>query len=842
VTTSERLAPLAVAARDGDPFLIVYGPGTDDAFIDTGHRVCTIEQALWEVLHAAGFGRIGFHSLGRTLYFRDDESLRAARAGAGAPAPARAQRQMRAGFSGPLGGRIVEEFGPPAAATAQAPPPAGRGMSDARSVQMFSHLMTHPTLRTALVFMNAAETLRYIETDRGLARFFAQQSQWGPGAPHTCVLVFREPSLSAVTEYLAALNGPRAVTTSAARLNRREDQPGLVGYPDDAELARLIGLLRLTGGLRIGDWRALPAMTRAMSAEPVTTRTWQWRLQALAADGMPLDAAQLRQRGWIRSPVPGPGGVRAALGGMRGIGRVKEHLEALQWRIRAETRLHAEGRSAGAEPGSHHLVFTGNPGTGKTTVARLVGEMYRDLGVLRKGQVVEASVGDLVGQFVGSTAPRTNELIDRALDGVLFIDEAYQLSDQQSGFGQEAIDTLLARMENDRRRLVVIVAGYQDKMTEFLDANLGLRGRFPQANVLEFGDYDPATLTGILSDRLAALGVTCTAELRARLEAVVAGMYRTRKQGFSNARAMRELADEIMTQWAQRTCGEIAEPADVADVPARLEAHALTGLPDMAELLGEIDAMVGLQSVKEAIHKLVNQLRLKQRRGRGQVVAPHLLFLGPPGTGKTTVARLMGQIFRSLGLLADGHVVEVGRRDLVGAFIGETAIKTSKRITEAFDGVLFIDEAYSLARGDDRDFGTEAIETLIQDMENHRGRLAVIAAGYSDRMAGFLAANPGLESRFTHRVDFPDYSGAELLDILRGMAAEEDYVLAPGALERAGSWLAARRAAQPGAFGNGRAVRKLLAEMEARLGARLAADPDADVSIFEAADVPDAGF
>jgi SpoVK/Ycf46/Vps4 family AAA+-type ATPase len=845
VTDNERLAALTAVARDGDPFLIVYGPGTDDAFIDASCRVGDIEQALWEVLHAAGFGRIGFHSLGRTLYFRDDESLTAARP-AGAPAAPRARRRMRAGFSGPLGDRIVADFGASAASAAAPPqgaPPPGRGMTDAHSVQMFSHLMAHPSLRTALVFMNAAETLHYIETDRGLAQFFAQQSRWGPGAPHTCVLVFRESGLSAVTDYLATLNGLRAVTTSAARLGQRPDRPGLVGYPGHAELARLVSHLRLTEGLRISDWCALPAMTRAMSAELATTRTWQWRLRGLVADGTPLDAALLRERGWVRSPVPGPGGVQAQLNGMRGIDGVKEHLETLRWRLRAEARLSAEGRRAVAEPGSHHLVFTGNPGTGKTTVARLVGEIYRDLGVLSKGHVTEASVADLVGQYVGATAPRTNELIDRALDGVLFIDEAYQLSDQQSGFGQEAIDTLLARMENDRRRLVVIVAGYPDKMTEFLDANLGLRGRFPQANVLDFADFDPPTLAGILLDQLTSLGVTCTAELRARLEAVVAGMYRTRKPGFSNARAMRELADEIVTGWARRTRGEIAEPADVADVPARLEVYARTGIPDMTQLLGEIDAMVGLQPVKDAIHRLVNQLRLKQRRERGQVVAPHLLFLGPPGTGKTTVARLMGQIFQSLGLLVDGHVVEVGRRDLVGGYIGQTAIKTSKRIAEALDGVLFIDEAYSLARGDDgRDFGHEAIETLIQDMENHRGRLAVIAAGYPDRMAGFLAANPGLESRFTHRVNFPDYSDAELLDILRSMAGAEDYVLTPGAAERARAWLAAQRAARPGAFGNGRAVRGLLAEMEARLGARIGDDPDADVSTFDAADVPDAGI
>jgi len=422
---------------------------------------------------------------------------------------------------------------------------------------------------------------------------------------------------------------------------------------------------------------------------------------------------------------------------------------------------------------------------------------------------------------------------------VLFIDEAYQLSDQQSGFGQEAIDTLLARMENDRKRLVVIVAGYPGKMQELLDANPGLRSRFPVANVIDFADYSPEILSAIALDLLRSRGLRWTGEFAGQLDSVIAGMHRTRREGFGNARAMRELADEIRACWARRNRGSVTEPATPADLPSRLQVHLARDIPDMAELLGELDAMIGLQSVKDTIRTLVNQIQLRQRRGRGQVVAPHLLFLGPPGTGKTTVARMIGRIFNALGLLVQGHVVEVGRKDLVGGYIGQTAPKTAAQIEAALDGVLFIDEAYSLSRGDDgRDFGHEAIETLIQEMENRRGRLAVIAAGYPGSMAGFLAANPGLASRFTVHVDFPDYSDAELLDILAAMAAGEGYGLAQGTGERALAWFVRRRAAQPDAFGNGRAARGLLAEMEARLGARAAASEAADLDTFLPEDVP----
>lgn len=837
----ERLAALEGAARDGDPVLLMYGPGTDDAFVDRGYRTCEIEEVLWEALRAAGFERIVFYSLSKKLYFRDDDSLASSRPrGAARPAPV-PRRRMREGFSGPLGDRIVTDFGAPPQRPAD---PGGDGaatISDPFSVQMFNHLIRRKAPRTALVFVNAAETLLHIESVRGLAEFFAGRVSFQRDSPHTCVLLLRQPTLEVVRDFLDGLRTVPALAAYAGRQLDRRGRSGLIGYPDDAELLRMIHALRVSAGLRVADWQALPAMVRAMSAQSDEARRWEGRLRRLAQDAKPLEAARLRDEDWVSCAVPDPGGVWERLDKLRGLGGVKDHLQRVRWRLQADATLREQGRATDVEPGSHHLVFTGNPGTGKTMVARLVGEMYRDLGVVRKGHVVEVGAGDLVDQYVGGTSQKTGRMIDRALDGVLFIDEAYQLSDQQAGFGQEAIDTLLARMENDRARLVVIVAGYPVKMREFLDANPGLRSRFPEANVIEFADYDPGTLTAILVDRLRSLGLKWTAELETQLGTAVAGMHRTRRTGFGNARAMRETADEIATRWAQRTRSAVDEPADVADLPDRLKIHLAEDIPDMAELLGELDAMIGLQPVKDAIRTLVNQLRLKQRRGRGEVTAPHLLFLGPPGTGKTTVARMIGRIFKSLGLLVSGHVIEVGRKDLVGGYIGQTAIKTGERIADALDGVLFIDEAYSLSRGGDgRDFGQESIDTLNQDMENMRGRLAVIAAGYPRQMDEFLASNPGLASRFTVRVDFPDYSDGELLDIALAMAAKDEYVIAPAARERALAWFAAKRAASPGAFGNGRAARGLLAEMEARLGARVAADPDADDSTFQPQDVPDA--
>ena len=817
MTDVERLGSVQTAAYEGEPILLLYGPGTDDAFIDAGYRTGGIEEALWGTLRSAGFERIRFHSLTDKLYFRDDDSRAAARPGSrggprGSTGGPPLRRRMRAGFAGPLGDRIVPGFGPgqqaqptqpavaPPAADQDGDAPAGaspQGMSDPHSVQMFNQLMRDRQLRTAVVFVNAEETLSHIDAVRGLAEFFAGRVSYRRDSPHACVLLFRQPTLDGVGEFLEGLRTVPALAAYARRQLARQNRSGLIVSPDDAELTRMVHLLRVSHGLRVADWQSLPAIVRAMSAQADEAKRWEGRLRLLAAENQPLSTAELTGRGWVRSVVTGRGDVRGRLGQMAGLDGVKQHLEALRWRLEADARLLEKGVTD-IEPGSHHLVFTGNPGTGKTTVARLVGELYRDLGVLRRGQLVEASVSDLVSPNVGGTAPKTSELVDRALDGVLFIDEAYQLSDQQGGFGSDAIDTLLARMENNRDRLVVIVAGYPAKMEEFLAANQGLRSRFPVANVIEFADYDPPTLLSILTARLATYQLTLTETLTAQLDTVVGGMHRTRRPGFGNARAMREAADEIRSRWAQRVRGDLSQPADVADLPDRLQAYLDNAIPGMSELLGELDSMIGLQPVKSAIRDLVNQLQLRQRRNKGKAAAPHLLFLGPPGTGKTTVARMIGRIFRALGLLVSGHVVEVGRSDLVGEYIGQTAPKTRKRVEDALDGVLFIDEAYSLSRGgDSRDFGREVIETLVQEMENLRGRVCVIAAGYSGEMEEFLAANPGLASRFTVRVNFPGYSAAELLDILQAMAAEEEYTLTPEAQHRALAWFDARRAARP---------------------------------------------
>ena len=521
----------------------------------------------------------------------------------------------------------------------------------------------------------------------------------------------------------------------------------------------------------------------------------------------------------------------AELDALVGLDSVKAEVKKLASFVKiAEDRRKASLKVA---PMSYHMVFTGNPGTGKTTVARIIAKIFRSLGVLQKGQLVETDRSGLVAGYVGQTAKQTNETIDKAIGGVLFIDEAYTLAeDGGKGYGGEAIATLLKRMEDDRDRLIVVVAGYTDEMKKFIDANPGLKSRFNR--YIEFPDYSAAELAEMFRRTAKKNQYTLAPDLDASLVPALEALTRKRDRQFGNGRFVRNLFEKSVERQAVRLAAAgNPSPDDLMALTAAdvdLKPPPEERPPTVEEALAELDALVGMAPVKAEVKRLVAWCKMaKEREAKGMKSAPmsyHFVFTGNPGTGKTTVARIMANILRALGILKKGQLVETDRSGLVAEYVGQTAVKTNRKIYEALDGMLFIDEAYALADDNGKGSGGEAIATLLKRMEDDRDRLVVVLAGYPGDMERFMEANPGLKSRFNRTVAFPDYSGDELAEMFRRMAKKNKYTLSKDVDKWLDAWFRVTTKNRDRHFGNGREVRNRFEKAIERQSLRVSALKD----------------
>ena len=461
---------------------------------------------------------------------------------------------------------------------------------------------------------------------------------------------------------------------------------------------------------------------------------------------------------------------------------------------------------------SCHCVFTGNPGTGKTTVARIIARIYSDMGVIGSDKLVETDRSGLVAEYSGQTASKTNQIIDSALDGVLFIDEAYTLvNGDDDDFGREAVNTLLKRMEDDRDRLVVIVAGYTNEMRRFMDSNPGLKRRF--SRTIEFPDYNAEELSEIFFSLAEQDDYICSSDTKNAVLSVAHDLLRFKDKNVVNAGTVRNLYQETVMRMTQRLTKtrNRSRKALQTILPEDLPPRTVGSQENVDAILDEIDDMIGLVPVKEELRRLVASVRTQKAREKAGIKSSgasyHCVFTGNPGTGKTTIARAMAKIYHALGILATEKFVETDRSNLVAEYVGQTAVKTNDVIDSALDGVLFIDEAYTLASKGKEDFGQEAIDTLLKRMEDNRNRLVVIVAGYTDDMKRFIAANSGLKSRFTRYIDFPDYSAEELLQMFKKTVSKNQYACCTDAEAEFFDWMKDDVSKQEKGFGNGRFVR-----------------------------------
>jgi len=486
---------------------------------------------------------------------------------------------------------------------------------------------------------------------------------------------------------------------------------------------------------------------------------------------------------------------------------------------------------------SLNMIFTGNPGTGKTTLARLMAKIYYELGVLPSQEVVETDRSQLVGGYMGQTEENVRNVVKQSLGGVLFIDEAYSLNRDGQGndYGQTAIDTLVSLMTSSEfgGKFAVILAGYPEEMRQFLDGNHGLSSRFPSSNFIHLPNYSAEELVAIgekiANDNDYVISEEGKQQLELRLEKEQVD------ESFGNARAVKNIVlDAIFNKGSQAQSNKqflTYTLLDGNDFAASEEEAS----ENPAE---ELDSMIGLTKVKDEMKKIISFVKVQQvRRTNSKKNLPiqlHAVFTGNPGTGKTTVAKLYAQFLKDCGILKRGHLVVASRADFIAGFVGQTAIKTKKKIREALGGVLFIDEAYSLLSGSNQDFGKEAIDTLVMEMTKHNENLVVVLAGYPDETKALLESNPGLTSRFKKFIHFEDYNSEELIQIMEGYAAKYDYQL-----ENNAKLALQTKLASFNSNGNGRFATNLVDEAVQMQALRImeANDDSLDYSILTEADM-----
>ena len=544
-----------------------------------------------------------------------------------------------------------------------------------------------------------------------------------------------------------------------------------------------------------------------------------------------LDGVDARDPEMLKSAV-------AALESLVGLVSVKAEISKLIDLAEAQRKRTAQG--AQNQSVALNLVFSGNPGTGKTCVARIVGKIFGSIGLLHSGHLVEVDRSSLCGQHIGETAKLTKDAFERALGGVLFIDEAYSLAPQDNprDYGHEAIETLLKLMEDRRGEVCVIVAGYGERMSQFLSSNPGLESRFTRQII--FPDYSPAELFEVLTRQIKEQNLTIDASALERARSALVRLCQTKTGNFGNARSARTLLEQAFEKQASRLRKEPgADPFHLvaSDIPDFGQTEVLS----QDQALFEMERLVGIDRAKAEIKKIYAAAKIQnRRRDQGLQWTPtsmHLVFSGSPGTGKTTLARLVGKIYASLGLLAKGHLVECSRSDFVANVMGGSAIKTLRKLDEAQGGILFLDEAYSLIQGPQDSFGQEALDALLKGMEDKRGSFALICAGYQGRMRDFLDSNPGLQSRFNRFVQFDDYAADQLAEVFLHFCAEGGYRLNDMAFESLVDLFQKLRDCSDESFGNAREARSVFEKALDAHALRCADDEDAELDLLTLPDL-----
>lgn len=834
-------------ARIGTRLAVLNG-ATDDHWCLADGTLCRSDVFLHRHLCEAGFERIAFVSH-EGIYFLDDRSARGLMEPERQEAEPKPRRATR--LAGAPGGLTMRRR---AQADAQPARRLYRGLQDtAELVPLLKRALLPTTPRTAVVvhalgwfFEGGAGAAAPWFRETILTEFLANAS---PANRNLLLFRFAYASSSALADRLAERN--------MGWLFAHDSQGGLagkatlvtVGSPWADEIEPLVDRARLLRGLEV-DWAGYPTNLAAIAGH---TRGEGMRLADVECwlSGLErLDEASVSR--FVERNTAGTAIER--LERLEGLDEVKAHIEQLRGAAQhqilevrpggttAVHRLQPPPPPSGVP--SLHLVLLGNPGTGKTTVAQLMGEIYRDIGLLPSGHLVIATRADLVAQYVGQSAPRTRDLVQRAMGGVLFIDEAYDLCrNDEDEFGREALTELLVNLSAHDGAFACVLAGYPRPMQNLLSQNEGLSRRL--ATRLTLHDLEPQALRRVFEQRVASHRGQLELEpaLQDRLDDLFAALYGARDEHWGNAGAVITIADKCIQAGLARGSRRI----DTQDVPDEhqplLEPRAVTE----SGLISGLDELIGLTGAKQAVQNIFARLQVEQRRRPGARVVPgHFVFTGNAGTGKTTVADMMAEQLFALGVFTRRTATRTTAPALEKGYLSQTKENTRAFLESGLGGVIFIDEAHQLAQsiGSGTSLGREAIDALVPFAEDHRGDCCIILAGYPGPMANLLSTDQGISGRFANHVHFDDYDASELREIYSLFCAKHEPELrvhpdAEGALLAA----LAAETGRPG-FANARSARNLFERCITNQALRLVDQPDADVSelcTLRVQDIPGTG-
>jgi SpoVK/Ycf46/Vps4 family AAA+-type ATPase len=472
--------------------------------------------------------------------------------------------------------------------------------------------------------------------------------------------------------------------------------------------------------------------------------------------------------------------IKRELDEMVGLDDLKEKVRSIELHAKEVRKNLLEGKSLPPDD-SMHLVFAGPPGTGKTTAARIVANLFNAVGLLKKSNPMEVKFDDIASPNQEESGENMRKIIQDARGGVLFIDEAHQLGDERSPGANEIVKAIVPAAENYRRELVVILAGYADQMHTFFNRDPGLPRRFPNQGRIRFLDYTQEQLWEIFLINLRKNDFTIDISVEQRAKALL--KKRSSQPNFGNAGGVRELVSEIIKRHNSGQQSDIKTISE-SDLPPLIKRDQKA----LDDAMAELDGMLGIEPVRIKIDDIKNRINYEleeEEAGRGSgSINPrpqNMRFVGPPGTGKTTMAKLISRILYALGSV-NTDFLELSAGNLKGQYVGHSENNLREAIVKARGGVIFIDEAYSLT-GDS--FAQSIVTTLVEEIKKDENESTVfIIAGYKDKIDEFISTNSGLDRRIPAEIYFPNFSPEDCAELVRRELVRANYSYEDGLLDR----------------------------------------------------------